>query len=158
MYQTGARDAYRRLWEHRAVLDRILGRRDPERRARLERAAADVDRELAANIELATMFDQTHQAVIFENGEFARHRALLEAEVPGSFGVLAAIYERMSVTEDAMSRRGPANTLKPEDRTLIEAWEGDVRDAQRDLRAAAAAPPPSLWQLFLARLRGGKRP
>jgi hypothetical protein len=147
------------LWEHRAVglLDRIRGRRDPERQARLERAAADLDRELAANIELASMFDQTRHPVVFENGQFTRHRAVLEAEIAVAAGPLVSVYERMSATEDAMERRGPANTLKPEDKALIETWEGDVRDAQRRLRDAVSAPPLTLPQRLLARLPGGRK-
>lgn len=137
------------------MLDRILGRRDPMRTARLRAAAAAVDRELAANLELAAMFDQTHHAVVFENGELMRHRALLAAEVPDVFPLLADVYERMPATEDAMERRGPANSLRSEDRALIETWEGDLREVQRALRAAAAAEPPSLWARLIARLRGG---
>ena len=159
MYQRDTRDAYRALWEHRDVglLDRLRGRRDPARQARLERAAADVDRELAANIELASMFDQTHQAVIFENGQYTRHRDVLEAEVSVAATALASVYARIAATEDAMERRGPANSLKPEDKVLIETWEGDVRDAQRRLRDAVSAPALTLPQRLLARLSGGRR-
>lgn len=134
---------------------RSLGAPDPADRARLTVAAAAVDRELAANIELSAMFDQTHHPVIFENGEFARHRAALERLVPGAFALLADVYARIPDTESAMERRGPANSLKPADRALIEGWEGDVREAQRGLRAAVNAPPPSLWSRLSARLRGG---
>src|SRR4051812_11156549 len=69
MYQEHARDVYTRLWEHRVVgfLQRLLGGPTPEDRARFKTAAAAVDREIAANIELASMWDQTHQAVVFEN-------------------------------------------------------------------------------------------
>lgn len=150
-------DAYRWLWDHHAVLDRIRGRRDPGRRARLRAAAAGVDRELAANLELAAMFDQTHQAVVFENGEFARHRTILASEVPEVFPTLAGVYEGIPATESAMERRGPAHSLRPEDRALIETWEGDLRDVQRSLRQAARAEPPSLWASLVARRRGGRR-
>ena len=138
------------------VIDRLRGRRDPARQARLRAAAAGVDRELAANLELAAMFDQTHQAVVFENGEFARYRALLATEIPDAFAALADVYERIPATESAMERRGPANSLRPEDRVLIESWEGDLRDAQRSLRAAAA-DPSSRWSRLVARLREGRR-
>jgi len=40
---------------------------DPEQRQRLERAVADVDRELAANLELTSVFDQTKQAVVISS-------------------------------------------------------------------------------------------
>ena len=136
---------------------RSLRAPDPADRARLTAAAAAVDRELAANIELSAMFDQTHQPVIFENGEFARHRAVLERLAPAAYALLADVYARIPDTESAMERRGPANSLKPADRALIEGWEGDVREAQRGLRAAANAPSPSLWSRLAARLRGGKR-
>src|SRR4051794_10059920 len=57
MYQEDACDAYRRLWEHRCVgfLQRLLGGPTPDDRARFKAAAAAVDREIAANIELASM-------------------------------------------------------------------------------------------------------
>jgi hypothetical protein len=56
-----------------------------------------------------------------------------------------------------MERRGPPNTVRPEDLALVESWEGDVREAQRELRAAVAAPPTSVWALFMQRLRKRKR-
>jgi hypothetical protein len=138
-----------------SFLQRLLGP-DPAARARLELAAAAVDRELAANIELSSMFDQTHQAVIFENGEFTRHAAALEA-ADAAFALVSDVYRRIPPTEDAMERRGPANSLRPDDRLLIEAWEGDAREAQRALRAALAAPPPSGWALLLVRLLGKRQ-
>ena len=127
---------------------------DPEQRLRLERAAADIDRELAANLELTSMFDQTHQAVVLENGEFTRHRATIEVGLKAAYGVLADLYARVPDTESAMERRGPANTLRDDDRMLIETWEGDARAAQRGLREALATPQlPPLAALF-KRLRG----
>lgn len=137
------------------LFDRVLGRRDRERRRRLAAAAAAVDRELAANLELAAMFDQTRQAVVFENGEFARHRAVLGSELPSVCESLRDLYARMPDAESAMERRGPAGSLRPEDRVIVEGWEGDARSLQRELRAAAAAPPPSLVSLVVGRLRGG---
>ena len=113
-----------------------------------------VDRELAANLELTTMFDQTKQAVTLENGEFARHRATLERSARPTAEAVAALYERMSETESAMERRGPANSLRPEDRGLIEAWEGDARDVQRSLRAVLDARPPVGLAAVSARLHG----
>ena len=136
-----------------SLLDRVLGRRDRATRERLGRSVAAVDRELAANLELAAMFDQTHQAVVFENGEFARHRGVLEHEVPGAFAEVDDVYARIPQTETAMERRGPAGSVRPEDRATIEAWEGDVRAAQRALREAASGPPPSLVSLLGRRLR-----
>ena len=133
-------------------LDRFA-RVDPQARARFERAAAAVDRELAGNLELAAMFDQTHQAAVFENAEFGRHGPVLRASVPQVFAHLEAAYAGVPATESAMERRGPANTLKPDDQRLIERWEGDVREAQRLLRAAVSAPSPSAWSRLVARLR-----
>jgi len=137
------------------LLDRLLGRRDPARRARLEAAVAAIDRELAANLELSSMFDQTHQAVVFENGEFARHGEALRSEIAAAHANVAYVYERMPATESAMERRGPANSIRTEDRALIETWEGDVRAAQRAMREAASAAPASVWVSLLAWLRGG---
>jgi hypothetical protein len=139
-----------------SFLQRAL-RRDPEARARFERAVAAVDRELAGNLELAAMFDQTHQAAVFENAEFTRHASVLRASADSAFALIAAVYADIPATENAMERRGPANTLKPEDLALIERWEGDVREAQRLLRAAVAAKPRSPLFLLLGRLRGGKQ-
>lgn len=138
-----------------SLIDRILGRRDAASRARLGHAADAVARELAGDLELASMFDQTHQAVVFENAEFVRHRAVLESELPDAFGDLDDVYARMPETEDAMERRGPAASIRPEDRALIERWEGDARAAQRRLLADAQAAPPSLVSMLARRLRGG---
>ena len=134
------------LCEHRLVglFSWLFARPDPETRARLERAVAAVERELAANLELTSMFDQTHQAVVLENGEFARHRAWLERSLAGAYADLADLYDRIPAAEAAMERRGPANTLRDDDREVIETWEGDARAAQRGLRLAFAlsARPP----------------
>ena len=133
---------------------RLFKKPDPEQRLRLERAAADIDRELAANLELTSMFDQTHQAVVLENGEFTRHRATIEVGLKAAYGVLADLYARVPDTESAMERRGPANTLRDDDRMLIETWEGDARAAQRGLREALATPQLSPLAALLERLRG----
>ena len=125
---------------------------DPDERRRISAAVNAVDRELAANLELTTMFDQTKQAVTLENGEFGRHRAILERNAGPATAAVAALYERMSETESAMERRGPANSLRPEDRRLIEAWEGDAREVQRSLRGALNARPPAGWAAVSARL------
>jgi hypothetical protein len=127
---------------------------DPDERRRVTFAVNDVDRELAANLELTTMFDQTKQAVTLENGEFARHRATLERNARPAAAAVASLYERMSETESAMERRGPANSLRPEDRQLIESWEGDAREAQRSLRTALNPRPIAGWAALSARLHG----
>ena len=128
---------------------------DPEERRRLERAVADVDRELAANLELTSMFDQTKQAVVLENAEFIRHGAAIQAGLVAAYGPLADLYSRIPDAESAMERRGPANSLRDADRALIETWEGDARAAQRGLREALAAPRLSPFRALLERLRGG---
>ena len=127
---------------------------DPDERQRVSLAVTAVDRELAANLELTTMFDQTKQAVTLENGEFARHRETLERSARPAAAAVAALYERMSAAESAMERRGPANSLRPEDRQLIEAWEGDAREVQRSLRAALDARPLAGLAAVSARLHG----
>lgn len=140
-----------------SVLDRLLGRRDPERQRRLAAAAAAVDRELAANLELSAMFDTMHQAFVFENAAFGVHDGALRDELEaGAYESVAVVYRDIPAVEDAMERRGPANSIRPDDRALIEAWEGNVRVAQRALRDAPSHRPPSVWASLLARLRGGK--
>jgi hypothetical protein len=126
---------------------------DPKRRQALTDAVAAVDRELAANLELMTMFDQTRQAVVLENGEFARHRETIEHEAGDIVSAVTTLYARIPEAEAAMERRGPANSLRDEDRRLIEAWEGDAREAQRTLRRSLDALPPSGWHAVTARLR-----
>jgi hypothetical protein len=127
---------------------------DPEQRRRLERAVADVDRELAANLELTSMFDQTRQAVVLENGEFMRHRATIELGLGVAYRPLADLYSRIPDTESAMERRGPANSIRDDDRRLIENWEGDARAVQRGLRVALATPGRSPLVTLLRRLQG----
>src|SRR6267378_2470305 len=127
---------------------------DPNERRRVSDAVNAVDRELAANLELTTMFDQTKQAVTLENGEFAHHRATLERNVRSTAVAIAALYDRISDAESAMERRGPANSLKPADRQLIEGWEGDAREAQRSLRESLQARPLRGWAAVSARLHG----
>jgi hypothetical protein len=146
----------RALWEHRRVsfLQRLFQQPDPQRRLRLERAVADIDRELAANLELTSMFDQTHQAVVLEIAEFARHRATIEADLAAALARLTDLYSRVPAAESAMERRGPANTLRDDDRLLIETWEGDAREAQRGLRDALATPISTPLVRALMRLRG----
>ncbi len=132
----------------------LFSKPDAAERKRLERAVADVDRELAANLELTSMFNQTKQAVVLENSEFTRHSGTIQAGLAAAHGPLAALYSRVPDTESAMERRGPANTLRDADRALIEAWEGDARAAQRGIREALAAPRPSPFGALLRRLRG----
>jgi len=127
---------------------------DPADRRSLTDAVNAVDRELAANLELTTMFDQTKQAVTLENGEFARYSAILARHAAPAAAAVAKLYDRMSLAEMAMERRGPANSLRPEDRQLIEGWEGDAREAQRSLREYLQERPLRGWSALSARLGG----
>src|SRR5881397_3715620 len=102
---------------------------DPDERREFTEAVNAVDRELAANLELTTMFDQTKQAVTLENGEFARYSATLARHAGPAAAAVAKLYDQMSFAESAMVRRGPANSLRAEDRMIIEGWEGDAREA-----------------------------
>jgi len=121
---------------------------DPDERRQVSAAVNAVDRELT------TMFDQTKQAVTLENGEFARHRATLERNARPAAAAVAALYDRMSEAESAMERRGPANSLRPADRQLIESWEGDAREAQHSLRMALDPRPAAGLAAISARLHG----
>lgn len=126
--------------------------RDASAQAALDRAVAAVDRELAADLELMTMFDQTKQAVVLENAAFEAESAVLEREAPAAHAQALALYRRMPDAEYAMERRGPANSLRDEDRAIVEAWEGDARALQRTLREAATARPEALWHRLVRRL------
>jgi len=128
--------------------------RSAEAQARLQRAVAAIDRELAANLELTSMFDQTKQSFVLENGQWQLHGGAIAKELPGAHAFAADLYARIPDAESAMERRGPANSLKDEDREIVERWEGDAREAQRRLRADLARPAPSLLRRLIARLPG----
>lgn len=120
--------------------------------AALERAVAAVDRELAADLELTTMFDQTKQAFVMENGQFLAARDDIARLAPEAYALVADLYERIPAMETAMERRGPAGSIPDADLAVVHAWEGDAREAQRALRSALAAPRVARWRLLLARL------
>jgi len=128
--------------------------RSAEAQARLDRAVAAIDRELAANLELTSMFDQTKQPFVLENGQWQLHGGTIEKELPGAHAFAAELYARITDAESAMERRGPANSLKDSDREIVERWEGDAREAQRRLRADLVRPAPSLLRRLIARLPG----
>lgn len=132
--------------------------RSPEARAALGRAVAAIDRELAANLELTSLFDQTKQAFVLENGQWQIHHDTIARELPAAHAFAADLYARMPDAESAMERRGPANSLKDEDREIVERWEGDAREAQRRLRADLARPEPSFFRRVIARLLGWSAP
>jgi hypothetical protein len=128
--------------------------RSAEAQDRLARAVAAIDRELAANLELTSMFDQTKQAFVLENGLWSRHGDAIARELPAAHAFAADVYARMPEAESAMERRGPANSLKDEDRAIVESWEGDAREAQRRLRADLAKPQRSGLRRLIAWLFG----
>lgn len=126
--------------------------RDPERQAALETAVAAIDRELAANLELAAIFGQTRQAFVLENGLFQSHGEALEREAPEVHAAAAELYRRIPETEAAMEKRGPANSLPDAERLLVEVWEGDARALQVRLRETVSAGAPSALERLIARL------
>lgn len=137
--------------------------RTPEAQAGLDRAVAALDRELAADLELTSMFDQTKQAFVLEMGQWGLHGGIVAREAPELHAFLADLYGRIPEAESAMERRGPANTLKDGDRDIVQRWEGDAREAQRLLRgdlspqpapASAARSPLSRLTGLIARLLG----
>jgi hypothetical protein len=128
--------------------------RSADAQARLDRAVAAVDRELAANLELTSMFDQTKQPFVLENGQWQLHGATIATELPVAHAFAAEVYSRIPDAESAMERRGPANSLKDEDREIVERWEGDAREAQRRLRSDLRRPAPSFLRRLIARLPG----
>jgi len=128
--------------------------RSAETQQLLERAVAAIDRELAANLELTGMFDQTKQAFVLEMGQWTIHSAIVARELPATHAFAADLYARIPAAESAMERRGPANSLRDQDREIVERWEGDARETQRRLRADLAAPQPGLLARLIARLPG----
>ena len=116
-------------WTHSAYTRYDCGvGRSAEAQARLDRAVAAVDRELAANLELTGMFDQTKQAFVLENGQWHLHGATIAQELPAAHAFAADLYARIPDAESAMERRGPANTLKDEDREIVvEVSANDAR-------------------------------
>jgi hypothetical protein len=128
--------------------------RSLEAQAELDRAVAAIDRELAANLELTGMFDQTKQAFVLENGQWHRHGATVARGLPSAHAFAADLYARIPDAESAMERRGPANSVTDADREIVERWEGDAREAQRRLRADLARPEPSFVRRISARLLG----
>ena len=129
--------------------------RSPEAQEELDRAVAAIDRELAADLELTSMFDQTKQAFVLELAQWSIHSPTIQREEPTLYLFLADVYARIPDAESAMERRGPANTLKDADRDIVQRWEGDAREAQRLLRGdipLPGAPVPGAGAGFIGRL------
>lgn len=129
--------------------DAAMGR-SADAQAALDRAVAAIDRELAADLELTAMFDQTKQAFVLENGQWALHGSVVARELPAAHAFLGDLYGRIPAAESAMERRGPAGSLRDADRAIVETWEGDAREGQRLLRAAAARRPQSFIERLIA--------
>lgn len=131
------------------ALARLVARRVPRRRrsaderARLARASALVDAELAGNLELVTMYLQTKQPAVLEIATHERVRAELATADPALGARLDVLYERIPEAESAMERRGPAGSIRAEDRATVQRWEGYARQLQVALRALPASDPPS---------------
>src|SRR6266513_605193 len=85
---------------------------------------------------------------------FAALAGWLARQAGPAAAAVAKLYDPMSLAEAAMVRRGPANSLRAEDRQLIEGWEGDAREAQRSLRASLEARSLRGWAALSARLHG----
>ena len=119
-------------------------RRSADGQRRLERAVAGIDRELAGNLELVTMFRQTRQPAVLEN---AAHHAWRE-EIAAADDALAArlerLYDGIDAAESAMERRGPAGSIPRADRETVDRWEGDARALQRELRLLPGRRPRGL--------------
>ena len=94
--------------------------RSTERQRDLAQAVAAVDRELAANLELTSVFDQTKQAFVLENGQWQVHRSTIADELPAAHAFVDELYRRIPDAESAMERRGPANSLKDADREIVD--------------------------------------
>jgi hypothetical protein len=118
-------------------------RRSTEEQARLSRAVAAIDRELAGNLELVTMFMQTKQPVVLENAAYQVHRREIAADDETLAARLDRLYEAMPHAESAMERRGPAGSIPRAERDTVERWEGDARTVQREVRAAPGRRPRS---------------
>lgn len=128
-------------------------RRSPAEQERLERATRRVERELAGNVELVGMFLQTKQPAVLELSGYREARG----EIAGADAELASrldvLYERIPDAESAMERRGPAGSLKPEDRETVHAWQGDARELQRAVRDLGERRPTSPGVRLLTSLR-----
>ena len=86
--------------------------RSTEAQAGLERAVAALDRELAADLELTGMFDQTKQAFVLELGQWGIHASTIEREVPHLHVFLAETRRRGAtlVLVTPMERRNNGDT------------------------------------------------
>lgn len=135
-------------------------RRSPEEQSQLERAVAAIDRELAGNLELVTMFMQTKQPAVLENAAYGAWRDAIVSADEAVAAQLAGVYDAMSDAESAMERRGPAASIPRADRETVERWEGQARTVQRELRSLPGRPPRSAGDSLVewVRARMGRSP
>ena len=77
--------------------------RSAEAQLALERAVAAIDRELAANLELTGMFDQTKQAFVLENGQWGIHGATVARELPATHAFVWPARARVPVDRQRMT-------------------------------------------------------
>lgn len=118
-------------------------RRSSDEQLRLERAVAGIDRELAGNLELVTMFMQTKQPAVLENAAYRAWREEVAAADEIVSARLGALYDAMADAETAMERRGPAGSISRADRETVQRWDGEARSLQRELRSLPSRPPRS---------------
>ena len=128
-------------------------RRSAEERARLARASALVDGELAGNLELVTMYLQTKQPAVLEIAAYERVRGELAAADPALAARLDVLYEHIPEAESAMERRGPAGSIRGDDRATVQRWEGYARQLQVALRALPSSDAPSPGDRLVAWVR-----
>src|SRR5437867_7556528 len=128
-------------------------RRSAAEQQQLERAVAAIDREMAGNLELVTMFMQTKQPAVLENAAQQAWRPEIAAADPGLAARLDALYAAIPEAESAMERRGPAGSIRPEDRASVQRWEGEARTVGRELRRLPSTRPASWADRLLGRLR-----
>ena len=125
-------------------------RRSAAEQEQLERAVAAIDRELAGNLELVTMFMQTKQPAVLENAAYGAWRDAIAAADEPIAAQLAALYDALPAAESAMERRGPAASIPRADRETVERWEGQARTVQRELRSLPGRRPRSAGDRLLA--------
>ena len=134
-------------------VDVFRAKRPAARQAALERAAAAVDREIAADLELVTMYMQTKQPAVLENAAYLAWKNEIAAADADLDARLSVLYERVPDAEAAMERRGPAGSIRPEDRATVQQWEGNARVLQRAVRELPRSRPRSPFDRLVAWVR-----
>ena len=123
-------------------------------------AVAAIDRELAANIELAVALGSDASGRRVRERPSSRDmRSSAQAHVrPFDFELLDQVYARMPLVEGAMERRGPVNSIKP--RTSVSRRDVGGRRPRGPAVAAGSGgcAPPSAWALLMARPADTREP